>query len=253
MIDDKVFLGFPLEFKDICKIYPPTVNDVSGNDHFRIYESLFTITQEDLEDAYLGNNFDRKDVIVPTPFQYLMINCYQDEKMKGLIIEGFEKFLKEPVTIEPEIEMLLIGVDEEHLDPDRDLENPRLITKEDYFDFQNMIRMVMGEKKIEPPDLNLHPRIKAYKAKLRKAERQRAKSKKSSSPKFGTLLAAICCMGIGLNPLNIGEMSYACVHWLIAMEQQKESYDIDIRSLLAGADRKKVKPKYWIKNLDEKE
>jgi hypothetical protein len=45
-------------------------------------------------------------------------------------------------------------------------------------------------------------------------------------------------------------MSYACVHWLIAMYQQNEEYDIDIRSLLAGADSKKVKPKYWIKNLD---
>jgi hypothetical protein len=34
------------------------------------------------------------------------------------------------------------------------------------------------------------------------------------------------------------------------MYQQNEEYDIDIRSLLAGADSKKVKPKYWIKNLD---
>ena len=57
-------------------------------------------------------------------------------------------------------------------------------------------------------------------------------------------------MGIGLTPLNIGEMSYACVQWLIAIEQQRESYDIDIRALLAGADSKKVKPKYWIKNID---
>ena len=32
-----------------------------------------------------------------------------------------------------------------------------------------------------------------------------------------------------------------------------EEYDIDIRALLAGADSKKVKPKYWIKNIDEKE
>jgi hypothetical protein len=37
------------------------------------------------------------------------------------------------------------------------------------------------------------------------------------------------------------------------MEQQKEAYDIDIRSLLAGADSKKVKPKYWIRNIDENE
>ena len=57
-------------------------------------------------------------------------------------------------------------------------------------------------------------------------------------------------MGIGLTPLNIGEISYACIQWLIAMYQQNEEYDIDIRSLLAGADSKKVKPKYWIKNLD---
>jgi hypothetical protein len=86
---------------------------------------------------------------------------------------------------------------------------------------------------------------------MREGDKIRAKKKQKDSPKFGTLLAAICCMGIGLTPLNIGEISYACVHWLIAMEQQKEAYDIDIRSLLAGADSKKIKPKYWIKNLDE--
>ena len=250
MIDDRVFLGFPLEFKDICKVYPPTVNDVCGDSKFRIYQSLFTITQEDLEDAYLGVDgyTNGKQIRVPTPFEYLMINYYQDEKIRALILEGFEKFLHEPVTIEPEIEMLLIGVDEEHLDPDKDLDNPRLLTRENYFEFQNMIRTVMGEKPAEPPDPDLHPRVKAHKAKLRRAEK--LKAKKSSSPKFGTLLAAICCMGIGLSPLNIGEMSYACVHWLIAMEQQKEAYDVDIRSILAGADSKKVKPKYWIKNID---
>lgn len=76
------------------------------------------------------------------------------------------------------------------------------------------------------------------------------RKKKGGGPTFGTLLAAICCMGIGLSPLNIGEMSYACVRWLIAMEQQREEYDVDIRALLAGADSKKVKPKYWIKNID---
>jgi hypothetical protein len=58
-------------------------------------------------------------------------------------------------------------------------------------------------------------------------------------------------MGNGLNPLNIGEISYACVPVLIGMSQQKEEYDIDIRALLAGADKKKVKPKYWIRDLNE--
>jgi hypothetical protein len=31
----------------------------------------------------------------------------------------------------------------------------------------------------------------------------------------------------------------------------KEKYEIDIDSLLAGADSKKIKPKYWIRNSEE--
>jgi hypothetical protein len=67
---------------------------------------------------------------------------------------------------------------------------------------------------------------------------------------FETMLVAICCMGLGLTPLNIGEMSYAAVGELVKVYQNKEKYEIDVRSLLAGADSKKVKPKYWIKNSD---
>ncbi len=250
MINDKVFLGFPIEFKDICRIYPPKVNDVVGNDDFMIYQSLFTITQEDLDEAYLK---DENVVQIPTPFQYLLMNYYQDEEIREKIEQAFILFVHEPVTIVPEIEMLLIGKNEDELDPDIDLENPRLLTEENFFEFQNTIRLIMGMEKIKPPDPeeeNLDPRIKRYKMKIREHEKIVNKKKTKTAPTLGTLLAAICCMGIGLNPLNIGEMSYACIQWLVAMEQQKEEYDVDIRALLAGADSKKVKPKYWIKNLD---
>ena len=252
MINERIFLGYPIDFKDICQIYPPTVNDVIGNKEFGIYQSLLTMSQDDLDEAY-GQNENVSQI--PTPFQYLLMNYYQDEEMRRLIHAAFDKFIHEPVTIVPEIEMLLIGKSEDELDPDVDLDNPKLLTEENFFDFQNQIRVVMGADPVEPPepeDPNLDPRIKRYKAKVKASERLLAKkkAKNKNSPTFGTLLAAICCMGIGLSPLNIGEMSYACVHWLIAMEQQKEEYDIDIRALLAGADSKKVKPKYWIKNID---
>ena len=250
MINEKVFLGFPIEFEDICRIYPPKVNDVVGNDDFMIYQSLFVMTQEELDEAYLK---DENVVQIPTPFQYLLMNYHQDEEIREKIEEAFILFVHEPVTIVPEIEMLLIGKNEDELDPDVDLENPRLLTEENFFDFQNIIRLIVGMEKVKPPDPeeeNLDPRIKRYKMKVKEHEKIVSKKKSKSAPTLGTLLAAICCMGIGLNPLNIGEMSYACVQWLIGMEQQKEEYDVDIRALLAGADSKKVKPKYWIKNLD---
>ena len=250
MINDKIFLGFPIEFKDICKIYPPTVNDVVGNKDFVIYQSLFTISQNELDEAYLK---DESVTQVPTPFQYLLMNYYQDEEVKEKIEDAFKQFIHEPVTIVPELEMLLIGKSEDELDPDVDLENPRLLTEENFFDFQNYIRLVIGVEEVKPPDPeeeNLDPRIKRYKMKVKEHDELIKKKKAKDAPTLGTLLAAICCMGIGLNPLNIGEMSYACVQWLIGMHQQREEYDVDIKALLAGADSKKVKPKYWIKNLD---
>ena len=250
MINDKIFLGFPIEFKDVCKIYPPTVNDVVGNKDFVIYQSLFTISQDELDEAYLK---DESVTQVPTPFQYLLMNYYQDEEVKEKIEDAFKQFVHEPVTIVPEIEMLLIGKSEDELDPDVDLENPRLLTEENFSDFQNQIRLVMGMEEIKPPDPeeeNLDPRIKRYKMKIKEHDKIIKAKKAKDAPTLGTLLAAICCMGIGLNPLNIGEMSYACIQWLIGIHQQKEEYDIDIKALLAGADSKKVKPKYWIKNLD---
>lgn len=250
MINDKVFLGFPIKFKDVCEIYPPTVNEVVSNDDFGIYQSFFTITQEDLDDAYLK---DETITQVPTPFQYLLMNYYQDEEIRQKIEDGFSLFVREPVTIIPEIEMLLIGKAEDDIDPDVDLENPRLLTEENFFDFQNQIRKVIGLKLVDvpaPDDVIEDPRIKRWKMKMKEREKILSVKKSKDVPTFGTLLAAICCMGIGLNPLNIGEMSYACVQWLISMYQQNEEYDIDIRSLLAGADSKKVKPKYWIKNID---
>ena len=250
MIDDKIFLGKPIKFKDICKIYPPTVAEVVENDDFDSYQTLFTITQEELNKAYLQ---DESILQVPTPFQYLLMNYYQDEEVKEKIEEAFKFFVHEPVTIVPEIELLLIGKSESELNPDVDLENPRILTEDNFFDFQNQIRLAMGSNPIKPPepeDINEDPRVRRWKMKIKEREEILNVKQRKNSPTFGTLLAAICCMGIGLNPLNIGEMSYACVHWLIAMYQQNEEYDVDIRALLAGADSKKVKPKYWIKNID---
>ena len=146
MINDRIFLGFPIKFKDICEIFPPKVNDVVGNERFNVYLSLFTITQEELDEIYLKDESVKR---VPTPFQYLMMNYYSEEGMRDYIEEAFKLFVHEPVTIVPEIEMLLIGKSEDELDPDVDLENPRLITEDNFSDFQNKIRLSVGQRQIE--------------------------------------------------------------------------------------------------------
>jgi hypothetical protein len=107
----------------------------------------------------------------------------------------------------------------------------------------------VGSKPVEAPNPNEHPKIRAMKAKARLRDRIKARSGKGIS--LSTTLVAICCMGIGITPLNIGEISYGSMYMLTGMYQGKEKYELDIDSLLAGADSKKVKPKYWIKNLND--
>ena len=129
-----------------------------------------------------------------------------------------------------------------------DLSQLVFLEEEEFFDFQNMVRAMTGEDPVEPPDPNEHPKIKRMKALARYRDRVKAKSGKGLN--LDTLLSSICCMGIGITPLNIGEISYVAVNTIIRRFQEKEKYEIDVRSLQAGADSKKIKPKYWIRNLD---
>ena len=117
-----------------------------------------------------------------------------------------------------------------------------------------MIRKSVGdklEKLPEPVDPNENPMIAEIKRRARERDKIKARRANKDGISLPTCLVAICCMGIGITPLNIGEMSYASVGEIMKVMQEKEKYDIDIRSLLAGADSKKVKPKYWIRNSDK--
>jgi hypothetical protein len=39
-----------------------------------------------------------------------------------------------------------------------------------------------------------------------------------------TIMTSICCMGIGITPLNIGEMSYIAMEAILRQYQNKEKY-----------------------------
>ena len=240
MINQNVLLGYPIEFKDICMLYPPKVKDVLGNLNFGKYNKLLTYAQEEIEDDYVENKLDLKNL--PTPWQYLMANAYHNEEFKKVAKEAFLFFIKEPVTFLFEQNMILIG----DIKTQTSVEKLRFLREEDYFDFQNEVRKLMNIPTVEPPDPTIDPRIKAMKAKARYRDKVKAKQNKNSG--LVTSLSAIFCMGYGLNPLNIGELSYAAIPVLIYYYQAKEKYELDVQSALAG--NKKAKPKYWIKDYE---
>ena len=251
MNNPAVFIKEPLSFKNKIKVYPPSVRDVISNSKFGQYLKILTLTQEDIQDS-----FKQKDaqIVAPTPFEFLLINCYHNKDFKTVALQAFEFFIHEPINFFYEQKMLVVGKLEKVVTDITKIEELITITEDEYFDFQNIIREVCGDKPIKPPEApnpDEDPRITAMKAKARERDRLKARRGASDGISLQTSLVAICCMGIGLTPLNIGEMSYAAIGPIMKMSQEKEKYDIDIRSLLAGADSKKIKPKYWIRNSDK--
>lgn len=246
MTNAAYFLGAPSKFTDKITIYPPTVREVAANPKFWQCFKLLTISQEEIEDELANKNDNFENL--PTPFEFLLINAYYSEEYADLVKEAFQLFVHQDCTLLIDAKQILIGELTDEVVNAKSITDLALINDTNFFDFQNSIRLAIGAEEIEPPDPTEDIRVKRIKAKAR--YRDKIKAKKGMGLKLVSCLTAICCMGIGLTPLNIGEISYASIDSLMRTYQEKEKYNVDIRSLLAGADAKKVKPKYWIHNYD---
>ena len=243
------FLKLPINFLNICKIYPPSINDIYNNKDYSLYHNFFTISQEDIEDLYVEKKLNNPNEQIPTPFLFLLAQAYNNSEYYKKIKDAFRFFCHEEITIlfdRKEILLCDLEKEIETITDSKDLLKIPTIKEDNFLEFQNCVRDSLGEKRLDPPDPNTHPKKREMLAKARLRDRVKAKSGKGIS--LETSIKAICCMGIGLTPLNIGEMSVAAISDIINTYQKKEKYDLDIRSLLAGASSKKIKPKYWISN-----
>ena len=246
------FIGLPRNFKNKFLIYPPKIADVVSNEEFSLYRHIFTITADDIKDQIKKKGGE--ETKIQTPFEFLLINCYYDKNFAEMTKKAFEFFIHQKITILFEQKIVIVGDIEQVVQDIQSIDELIVLKEDDYFDFQNAIRESLGEKPEEPPepeDPNEHPEIRRIKALARERDRIKARRQPKNGISLEMTLVAICCMGIGITPLNIGEMSYASIGPIMNMMQDKEKYDIDIRSLLAGADSKKIKPKYWIRNVDK--
>ena len=249
MSKELFFIGAPVQFKPGVNIYPPKVKEVVSNPGYNSFSRVLTYSHEEIEDIYVK---EKKDLdSFPTPLEFMLNNCYHNKDYEIVCKDAFKFFLKSEVDFLYDKKIILVGRIEEVLKNLASIDQLVMIREEEFFDFQNLIRMATNQKTIEPPNPNEHPKIKAMKAKARYRDRVKAKQAAKNGMDLFTIMTSICCMGIGISSLNIGEMSYVAMQAILNQYQNKEKYQIDIDSLLAGADSKKIKPKYWIRNLDE--
>lgn len=248
-----LFLGQPQNFKGKFKVYPPTVNDVANNQKFSQYATVFLITQEELEDEFIDKiDEEGNPLYIPTPMEFLLANAYNNKEFELIAKDAFYFFTHEHINFLYEVKQILIGNLEEEIERADSLEDLNLLNEDDYFEFQNYIRICLGYTPAKPYIFEKNEKIRRMKAKARYRDKVKAKQveKSGESPTLSTLLASICCMGIGLTPLNIGEISYASLQKILGTYQKHEKYENDIKSLMVGAKAKELDFKYWIRNSD---
>ena len=246
---EQFFLGLPFQFHDICKIYPLNVKDIVEDPDIFKCISLFLISQEDIEDSYTEKELPLDDML--NPFEELLNMAYNDQKRREEIEKGFEILTHEKVTFLFKIKKILFGdLNEEFLSQVNSLDELRFLDEDNYFEFQNVIRVLRGVEPAQPYEFEENPRVRAMKAKAR--YRDKVKAKQEEGLKLISILESVCCMQIGINPLNIGELSYTALIALLKRFEEVQKFDIDLHSIWAGADPKKhnIEPKNWIRNLE---
>lgn len=251
MIDVRTFLGIEISFLPDVSIFPPKLKEVYGLTDYNLWVNLLTLSQEDIWDNIVkkeGKELGTKVENALTPFETLLVSCYENELICKKMEEGIEFFTHKKVRILPKAKIILFTENLKNIDFSNSiLEQTSVINKDNYFNFQNAIRQVVGKDKVEPPNPNENPVVARIKAKGRERERIKQKYGNKSATPFSLILVAICCMGIGFTPLNIGEIPFPAIDPLFKLSQNKEEYMVSIMMATGGLGNNKIKPKYWIR------
>ena len=72
-MNEQFFLGYPVEFKNICLVYPPKIKEIISNSKYGMYNKLLTFSQEEIEDEFVAKGWDLKGLL--TPFEFLLNNA----------------------------------------------------------------------------------------------------------------------------------------------------------------------------------
>jgi len=240
--ETQLFLGLPISFGTTCLIYPLTIEELSvmGDNKYRFHLNLLTMSEEDILNMYEEKHIKPPEDL--SVFDYLISSCAIDVNFLLDMKNAFFTFIREPVQILPEQKTILVGK----------IEEKRIINKDNFTDFQNILRQQNNIEIPEPVPENENKMQKKFRLRrlaLAKAKRKQALKNPEEMITLSSLMAAFIVYGLG-SLEELKKYSIYTLNKVLEMARAKEEYEYDTKAILAGADPKKVKPKYWIRNIN---
>lgn len=242
-IQQKAFLNLPYAYSTICFVYPLTIQQIvnMGQINYSSYLSILTMDEFDIMNKMKKKhiNVNPEKIVV---LKFLIDSAKQSYPFLLEVKSAFRTFIREEVNILFDSYTIVIG----------DGKDKRFLTLDNFGEFQNIVRVQNRRAvKCDPPP-NENPIQKKFrlKAEYRDAIKRSQASNDPDAPDFLALMSSFCCYD-GVTPEQLSGYSFFAFKIIFERHQLKDKYSIDVKSILAGADPKKVKPKPWIKKTTD--
>lgn len=243
-IKEQAFMGVPSPLysngKFIGNVYPLTVKEIisMGSLNYRKDLGLLLLTETDISNLIkekINKEIPIEEIHV---LKYLLDSASLDDTFLLELQLAFSTFFKEDVLLLPKINSVLIG----------SMEDRRLITEENFQDFQNILRVQNRKEVAAAPPKDETPgqrKMRLLREKVAAVKRKQAQ-KNGEEQSFVDLMEIASIFGI-----DIDNCSLYAFYGLLRRYQAREKWNQDLQMICAGADSKKMQTKYWGENLDE--
>jgi hypothetical protein len=242
--EGKLFFGAAINYNDICWVYPLQIKDIisMGQDNYNQYLSILCADIREVQHLMKKEGVSEEDLF-DNIFDYLMVQSMYDSTFFVKLNEAFSTFIREEVHFLFEQKEILIG---------SDIDRQRTFTKENFNDFQNILRAQNVLPVPEPIPENESPMARKFRLRreqVAEAKRKQAQHNGESISLFDSI-STLMTLNPGVTFDNIKNLTIYQFKDLLARAQAKYKYDLDIRMIAAGADPKKIKPKHWFGKID---
>lgn len=252
--------GEPIKFLDL-DIHSPSLRDIRSITHerFNRLTGILTLTETDLIAFYEQSKLPKGET---NPLRYIVETASHPQ---GLVFflelqMAFFTYIKNEVVIDKENKQLLVWLPEKDVNGKLTGERIKVVLDQTTFpQFQEVINAVsftINEEEEPLPDFGpgnerLTNKFKEARARLNAAkarERQEA-MERGDLMTFPDIVSSLCGFGTGYTLFNVWDLTIYQLYDQFKRNQAKEDYESSVQMLLAGADKKKVELRYWMKDI----
>lgn len=241
-IREKAYVGQPVNFNNICYIYPLTIEEIIavGRYNYNSMLGLLTLKEAQIKSIIKEKTGNSPNIENIEPLSYLLQSAEKEDMILLELQAAFSTFIKEDILLLPQINSVLVGNPKEK----------RLITKDNFQDFQNIL-LLQNRKRIPEP---IPPNETPFERKMRLnrelvAEAKRKKAEKEGGKQSDSLVDLLeIAEAFDIDYRN---RTLFALKGIVQRKRAKEKWDQDIEMLCAGADSEKLKTKYWGESSEE--